>query len=690
MVKILFYATYPNVSTGYSRIANILTNHLAEQGHDVYYFGISNFPNSHKITRHIHPNIKLIDAFEEEAKLNTSELYGVNVICDQIQLIKPDLVFIYNDIIVISRILNNFSQKKIAKTFKLFIYLDLVYTFEKINMVRHIDNYADLILVFSECWKENLIQMNVKSDKIKILPHGFDTDKFFPIDILEARKQFNFSQDDFIILNSNRNSYRKSIDKTIDAFIKFLSVKNSDKRIKLFLNLDTDEKNVFNSYNVFNQLEIACLRNNLNYSNVINNHIYINGSRENFSDETLNLLYNACDIGINTCIGEGFGLCNLEHGGIGKPQIISGVGALRDIFKSEYSTIIEPVGEYYIPQSTDNHGGYAKLCSTNDFVLGMIKYFDNYELKQNHGILCLKTIKSKYCWKNILSDLDKIIDEYATDKKSLSNIVEYDTKYGLISMYKNEMYIGKAFKNNIYWDELTLIKLSEYIDPNKNIIEIGAHCGTSTIFYAKLLNEGSYVYAFEPQIKQYELLVKNIKSNGLENKIKAFNFGVFCFSGKSYMNNIDLDGAGGKYLNRYNEESELDCNFSGACLGSELTKVGENSENDENDENGEQINLITLDSFKEFENIGFIHCDAQGAENFIFSNSTNILNKFKPVIFYENNFEYGRHLHDFICEKYQKYKKESEFDIKKYCSETLGYNKFIDKFNDSIDTLLIP
>ena len=43
-MKILFYASYPTLTIGYSRIANVLTNYLAEQGHDIYYVEFLIFP----------------------------------------------------------------------------------------------------------------------------------------------------------------------------------------------------------------------------------------------------------------------------------------------------------------------------------------------------------------------------------------------------------------------------------------------------------------------------------------------------------------------------------------------------------------------------------------------------------------------------------------------------------------------
>jgi len=99
--------------------------------------------------------------------------------------------------------------------------------------------------------------------------------------------------------------------------------------------------------------------------------------------------------------------------------------------------------------------------------------------------------------------------------------------------------------------------------------------------------------------------------------------------------------------------------------------------------------LITLNDIN-IDNIGFIHCDAQGSENFIFSQGCEIIKNNRPVILYENNYLYGKYLYDNVCKSYPEYEKESLFDIKSYCMETLKYSHCIDRFNGSIDTLLIP
>jgi hypothetical protein len=46
----------------------------------------------------------------------------------------------------------------------------------------------------------------------------------------------------------------------------------------------------------------------------------------------------------------------------------------------------------------------------------------------------------------------------------------YGTKYGLITLLKNEVFIGGFFRQGYYWDENTLLKLKQYINPNRNIL----------------------------------------------------------------------------------------------------------------------------------------------------------------------------------------------------------------------------
>ena len=401
-MRILFFATYPTQPTGYGRIGNILTNHLASRGHEVHYLGISHFKES-AIERDVHPFINLIDALAERSPAST-ELYGVDIICAQIQRIKPDMVIIYNDMIVINRILNEFITTKIEKTFKLCIYLDLVYEYQRLLYLQNINIWADLIMVFSECWQRNLLRLGVPGDKIAVLPHGFDEGLFAPLDTVMAKKIMGFEPDDFVVLNSNRNAYRKAHDITITAFLQFLKKHNYNSKLKLFMNLVTHSPQ---GYTITDLIRILCLKEGVDYERVVLNHIFIRPTDNYLTDDKLNILYNACDVGINTCLGEGFGLCNLEQACIGKPQIVSKVGALADIFRPTYGTLIEPKAELYLTNLTEDHQGYVQICKAADFADALEMYYVNREVGTNHGAVARAVLTKKYAWPSILATFEK-------------------------------------------------------------------------------------------------------------------------------------------------------------------------------------------------------------------------------------------------------------------------------------------
>lgn len=247
------------------------------------------------------------------------------------------------------------------------------------------------------------------------------------------------------------------------------------------------------------------------------------------------------------------------------------------------------------------------------------------------------------------------------------------TKYGLVTLLSNDYIIKTPFTQNNYWDEDTLMQLKQYIDPNRNILEIGGHCGTSSIVYASFLNEGSKVFVYEPQSVLFSILTKNIQQNNLQHKIVPFNCGVFCYKGPGIMNAIDLDGGGGTVSRRYTDESTLNCNFGGIGLGT----------------GGEEMEMTTIDDMN-LDNIGFIHCDAQGSENFIFSRGVNTISKYRPVIYYEDNERFARYLYDNVCNAYPIFKTASRFRVDEFCAEKLNYSTRIERFNGGLDTLLIP
>ena len=253
------------------------------------------------------------------------------------------------------------------------------------------------------------------------------------------------------------------------------------------------------------------------------------------------------------------------------------------------------------------------------------------------------------------------------------NLICYDTKYGKIFLNKYDYYMVDVFSKNEYWDDKQLCILRDkYIPTDKNILEIGGHSGTSTIFYSKILKENNIIYTFEPQKQMFAILNKNIEINNLNSKIKTFNSAVFCKTGQINMHCEDMDGPSKGNIKILESENK-NINYGGICLG----------------KNGELTNCIKLDDL-DFENIGYIHCDAQGAEPFIFSAATQFIKKHRPVILYEDINLYGNYLFNIIKSSYPEFINNSEFDIKKYCIEELGYYCISNFNNSGFDSLLLP
>ena len=72
----------------------------------------------------------------------------------------------------------------------------------------------------------------------------------------------------------------------------------------------------------------------------------------------------------------------------------------------------------------------------------------------------------------------------------------------------------------------SLLNLRNYINLNCNILEIGGHCGTSSLVYSTFLNDENKIFVYDQQKNIFKLLVKNINQNNLQNKIIPNNLGV--------------------------------------------------------------------------------------------------------------------------------------------------------------------
>jgi len=369
-MHIFFVATSPLQGTGYARIGHRITAYLASRGHTIDYFAFQQIEVGTIKDRTLHSNITLIDV--ERLKKVPEDTFGGTIIVDALLKSQPDLVVVYNDMVVTSKLLHLVETQipKSQRTWKTVSYLDLVYDYQDMDMIKHVDEYTDHIFVFTQHWKDHLEHLGVRPDKISLFPHGIDTDIFTPLSLKTARGRFGLADDAFVVLNTNRNSYRKGLDLTISAFLKFWKLVGCPDHVKLMLNCHW----IPEGYDIIHTVRKECLRQQLDVSQALNHQILRPGNNGLLSDADLNALYNACDVGLNTCVGEGFGLCNLEHAGLGKPQIVSNVGGLSDIFGPLHDknmtlgvAVVDPVASLTLVRAIDAHVGDIYICDPDEF-----------------------------------------------------------------------------------------------------------------------------------------------------------------------------------------------------------------------------------------------------------------------------------------------------------------------------------
>jgi hypothetical protein len=138
-------------------------------------------------------------------------------------------------------------------------------------------------------------------------------------------------------------------------------------------------------------------------------HMIVIDRPQKMNDEDTNILYNLADIGINTCDGEGFGLCNFEQAAIGIPQVVPRLGGFVDFFDDNTALLVEPKFSYYVDNSRDMVCGEALLCEYVDYVEAIETYYFNKEKRAEHGAAARKRILEDYKWQDIADKLYGVV-----------------------------------------------------------------------------------------------------------------------------------------------------------------------------------------------------------------------------------------------------------------------------------------
>lgn len=314
IVCIAFYIE----GTGLTRVMDALVRQFRGE-YMVHYVGVG----------YSGPRIDLEDLSIYPTNLQGGDVMGSYFARELIEQVVPECVFILQDVWHFQRYMMVFEGLRSVTKFVGYTPIDgeVVDT----QMVKHLVN-LDVLVLYTE-WARDQVRAALLGDydeeslpQMDVIAHGVETKKFYPIENRAANRREVFpglEDDAFIILNASRPCIRKRVDLTLRAFAAF--AKDKPENVRLCLHQAIREEQSRHLVDLVVELGLE--------ERVIMNPFSGRVEGEVLSDEDLNKLYNACDVGVNSSMGEGWGLVSFEHAATGAAQIVPGHTACAPLWE---------------------------------------------------------------------------------------------------------------------------------------------------------------------------------------------------------------------------------------------------------------------------------------------------------------------------------------------------------------------
>ena len=376
MRKILFIGDGVTF-TGFSTVLHNIISRIVNKGFDVHHLAINYFGDPHEYNWKIYP-----------AMLG-GDIYGINRL-KQLSLEQFSGIFILNDMPIIDGYLQTIKSLGLKKIPPIIVYTPIDgYNPPK----RFFDNYDIVkeLWVYTNFAQGELEKIGIES---KVVPHGVnqaDYHKMFADRHIAKKLLFQsvkeIDEDSFIVLNGNRNQPRKRIDLTLQGFRLF--VEGKPNNVKLYLHCGQKDAGWF----------IPDLVRTLG----LEEKVIMTQSDKSLPQipvAALNLLYNACDVGVNTAEGEGWGLVNTEHAATGAPQVVANHTSLKELF-TDCGLLIDVKEWIFGRDMSVKHG----IVSAEDLANKLNQLYTNKELYNELSQKTLEKFTAKeYSWDYIVEE----------------------------------------------------------------------------------------------------------------------------------------------------------------------------------------------------------------------------------------------------------------------------------------------
>ena len=397
-IRFLIVSTHINQTNSNSKIIHHIIKQLATHS----WIQIIHFA-THKLAdtdygRAYPANVKVIDAsaLEKDKQMG----FAFSELATTVATEKPDIVFIYNDISVICSYIEAFRKALSVRTFKIWSYLDIVYTAPPQGVIDVLNRDVERIFCVTKTWKEMMKSQGI-TRPIDVMNHGVDTTMFRSIPKELARQTLGLPKDIFLFSSFNRNIPRKRLDLLIISFVNLI-VSYPAKPIFLLMLSDAGDTGGFQIFEIFAR-ELKLRNASLD---IYGNRLNLTKKNTGFRDEDINLLYNCADVGISCAEGEGFGLCTFEQMAVGVPQIAPEINGYTEYCTADNSQLIKPFFRNYIPQSYHTVPGEAHIVDPATITKSMERYLFDESLRKQHGKSGKEKVSS-YTWEKCTAILLK-------------------------------------------------------------------------------------------------------------------------------------------------------------------------------------------------------------------------------------------------------------------------------------------
>ena len=323
--------------------------------------------------------------------------FGEDRIREVVEKEKPDIVFTINDMWIINEQYKRIKDLHDQKLFKFVGYAPMD-SYGWTGCLDETANDWDGVISYTEFGAHEFIRGGIKKP-ITIIPHGITKDQFYPMDKTEARKRLSLRDDIFIVFNGNRNQFRKRIDITVEGFAKFAKDKPDTQ---LYLHMGLKDQ----GWEVMSLFARAMQREGIDP----NGRIILTAQTQgppNVEVDFLNTIYNAVDVGVNTCKGEGWGLVSHEHAACQVAQVVPDHTSCKEIF--------EGYGRLIRCDHVDVDTNYSREmpCPSSDHLAEVLTdLYQSKEKREAIAELCyLRATDERFNWDTIAHQFGEVFQE---------------------------------------------------------------------------------------------------------------------------------------------------------------------------------------------------------------------------------------------------------------------------------------